>query len=37
MALNGYLDKFLTEISLHLTKEVLSAFLKTQFTIGTNF
>ena len=37
IALNVYLDKFLTLISLHLPKEVLNALLKIQFTIGTNF
>ena len=37
IAFNGYLDKFLTWISLHLAKEVLNALLKIQFTIGTNF
>ena len=37
IALNGYLDKFLTWISLHLPKEALNALRKIQFTIGTNF
>ena len=35
--MNGYLDKFLTWISLHLPKEALNALRKIQFTIGTNF
>ena len=37
MALNGYLDKFLILVSLHLPKEALNALRKIQFTIGTNF
>ena len=37
IALNGYLDKFLTPISLHLPKEALNALRKIQFTIGTDF
>ena len=37
IALNGYLDKFPTWISLHLPKEALNALRKIQFTIGTNF
>ena len=37
IALNSYLDKFLTWISLHLLKEALNALRKIQFTIGTNF
>ena len=37
IALNGFLDKFLTWFSLHLPKEVLNALLKIQITIGTNF
>ena len=37
IAFNGYLDKFLTWISLHLPKEALNALRKIQFTIGTNF
>ena len=36
IALNGYLDKFFTWISLHLPKEALNALRKTQFTIKTN-
>ena len=34
--MNGYLDKFLNWISLHLPKEALNALRKIQFTIGTN-
>ena len=37
IALNGYLEKFLTRLSLHLPKEALNALRKLQFTIGTNF
>ena len=37
IALNGYLDKFPTWISLYLPKEALNALRKIQFTIGTNF
>ena len=37
IALNGYLDKFLTWISLNLPKEALNALHKIQFLIGTNF
>ena len=37
IALNGYLDKFPTWISLHLPKEALNALRKIQFTIGANF
>ena len=33
----SYLDKFPARISLHLPKEVLNAFLKIKFKIGTNF
>ena len=35
--MNGYLDKFLTRISLHLPKEALNTSRKIQFTSGTNF
>ena len=35
--MHGYLDKFLTWISLHLSKEALNALRKIQFIIGTNF
>ena len=37
IALNGYLGKFLTCISLHLPKEALNALRKIQFTIGANY
>ena len=37
IALNGYLDTFVTCISLHVPKEALNALRKIQFTIGTNF
>ena len=37
IAFNGYLDKFLTWISLHFPKEALNALCKIQFTIRTNF
>ena len=37
IALNVYLDKFLTGISLNLPKEALKALRKIQFAIGTNF
>ena len=37
IALNGYLDKFLNGISVHLPKEALNALRKIQLTIGTNF
>ena len=37
IALNGYLEKFLTRLSLHLPKEALNALRKLQFMIGTNF
>ena len=37
IALNGYLDKFLTWISLNLPKEALNALRIIQFIIGTNF
>ena len=37
IALNGYLDKFPTLISLHLPQEALNTLFKIQFTIGTNF
>ena len=35
--MNGYLDKFLTWISLNLPKEALNALRIIQFIIGTNF
>ena len=37
ISLNGYLDKFLTGISLNLRKEALNALRKIQVIIGTNF
>ena len=37
IALKGYLDKFLTWISVNLPKEALNTWHKIQYTIGTNF
>ena len=37
IALKGYLDKFLTSISLHLSKEALKAYAKYNLQSVTNF